>query len=900
MTTTRKLQASLTWLVIISSYTDITAIKVYDCADSNVRIQELDLLQPAACPSATWDFEVPEDRVVQLLQTDADVSVEGYQCLVTISSDATYCGGYDSITYSSVPTSWEEVLPISQKDCLKAAKVGTLRVGKKSFAVGLNEIMRTTFYSHGNATADGKCTAANFVSNGVTFTKHYELTRITIQLVTVWGTYTTEEARISFPHLDGLTAMFDKGYVFDAQHGAIAWDQQELGCGHQLSQIYRGKAELRKKREGDITGAIVMIADKITEQYIGLVLQAPVLACETICYNTQLRGVVACLLSENEDALNPRSFRPGFDQSAKDFGAQVAFQVLKGRIDTHRSFHEVATALCSLQRQLFHTKLQAIASGSGPYALLDLYGPGHAFTVAGAVAYVTTCVEKTAIKAEYPNCTAEIPVSINNTIFFIDPFTFVMNEVATIVPCSSVTPVKWKIAGQWKCSTPRMVDCQAPMRLNTTITLRQPTSDMTKGLGKGMYSPAQLLQHKAYMRALSSRGPATQKIANVFAKSVHGGTGFGIDDDDLFYITNSVGFMFFPLFYVVGRAYTYVIASLIIFYILKTLLCMLWRIVVVSRRRGCGWWLILALIDTGFVVAQSPFALIEQTITGLIQAATDDDESRAVRTMEANLQRARSKIRDASTAAKLTAHHAKEFASRKQVRMKNLARPIPSGTSHEAVTREVFEQRFPEHTPEYIDLIKIHDERKATEDRIRDEDSRADLDMLMTTLELIDHERDLAAMEASMIVRTSDGENIYSNDDAVEAEALLTAGKPTSQVRAVQFATVPPLRASEVFMARMADYQKQKAVQDFLQSPEAAQLSAKIEEEARAEKGTRDARDSPKRKRGPRPIPPPRPTSPTPPTPPPPSPPPLSSPRLTSGGEKPRKGRGKGAGHGGT
>jgi hypothetical protein len=84
-------------------------------------------------------------------------------------------------------------------------------------------------------------------------------------------------------------------------------------------------------------------------------------------------------------------------------------------------------ALCNLQRQIFHNKLQSVASGNGPYALLDLYGPGNSFVVAGAVAYITTCVELAATPASYSNCTAEIPV-------------------ATILPCSTITPVKWKIA----------------------------------------------------------------------------------------------------------------------------------------------------------------------------------------------------------------------------------------------------------------------------------------------------------------------------------------------------------------------------------------------------------------------------------------------------------------------
>jgi hypothetical protein len=149
--------------------------------------------------------------------------------------------------------------------------------------------------------------------------------------------------------------------------------------------------------------------------------------CERHCHNTQLKGIVVCLAKDNYDPLYNATFQETFVSDHEDFGAQMAYQFLKDRLQMHRSFHEVAMALCNLQRQIFHNKLQSVASGNGPYALLDLYGPGNSFVVAGAVAYITTCVELAATPASYSNCTAEIPV-------------------ATILPCSTITPVKWKIA----------------------------------------------------------------------------------------------------------------------------------------------------------------------------------------------------------------------------------------------------------------------------------------------------------------------------------------------------------------------------------------------------------------------------------------------------------------------
>jgi hypothetical protein len=209
----------------------------------------------------------------------------------------------------------------------------------------------------------------------------------------------------------------------------------------------------------------------------------------------------------------------------------------KDRLQMHRSFHEVAMALCNLQRQVFHNKLLAVASGNGPYALFDLYGPGHSFVVAGTVVYITTCVELMATPASYPNCTAEIPVIVDNLMYFADPINLVLHTVATILPCSTIPPVKWKIAGEWKCSTPDMINCPSPLQLNTSIVISEPYPQITVGLGCGLYSPAQMAIHRTLIRAIQAQRAATQIIATAYSESSVNGRSSIISSSDLNIIT---------------------------------------------------------------------------------------------------------------------------------------------------------------------------------------------------------------------------------------------------------------------------------------------------------------------------------------------------------------------------
>jgi hypothetical protein len=127
-----------------------------------------------------WDFSKPKNVTLQLLQTDGNVTVRAIQCLVTISADVTYCGYTDSITYSSVPTRWQDVQNIDADTCIKAAEKRVIKVGNKVFTVKKNVVHRETYFSHGNSTVGGHCQGEAFTSNNVYFCWHYKLTRIEI------------------------------------------------------------------------------------------------------------------------------------------------------------------------------------------------------------------------------------------------------------------------------------------------------------------------------------------------------------------------------------------------------------------------------------------------------------------------------------------------------------------------------------------------------------------------------------------------------------------------------------------------------------------------------------------------------------------------------------------------
>ncbi len=139
----------------------------------------------------------------------------------------------------------------------------------------------------------------------------------------------------------------------------------------------------------------------------------------------------------------------------------------------------------------------------------------------GTVAYVASCIAVEAQKADFQNCTKEIPVRVGNKTRFADPFTYILTDFPTVLPCSDLTPVRWYIAGKWYCATPKTQECRAPEKLNLTVHTYEPLGDLTEGLGKDIYSDSQKDQHLALMRTLQARDPILNSGAN---KAVIGAT----------------------------------------------------------------------------------------------------------------------------------------------------------------------------------------------------------------------------------------------------------------------------------------------------------------------------------------------------------------------------------------
>jgi hypothetical protein len=593
---------------------EVESLQAFDCNGNGTHYVALDLVEPASCPDPEKDYEEGVPIKIQLLQTDTSLPIQAYQCDIVVSKQVTHCG-FDSITYGVHWPAWEKSVETTVEDCRRLIKSKRLNYEGRTIDIELGRQEKHHFYSHGGLDRHGYCQRDDFVSEGMVFKQAYQLVILKVMVRNVRGVLDVSRGTVRFE--GGLTAVYRDQVLRDAFVGTIVWDMIDHNCTETVSEIYYGPAVLREKRAEppSLMEAIVMVEDNTTNRYAGLILKEAVRICELNCFGTQVTGLVVCLQRDLKGLLPKFSFRPAFNPQRIDTQTQLGYLHLNSHLHLHQKFEEVQADICQLDRRSMYQKLQAIAGADNRYALLDLFGPGHIILTSGATAYVTRCIPLEVTRSDYANCTEEIPVLAGGKLMFVDPLSWVLKDIPTVIPCSDVMPVRWKIHGEWYCATPKARSCPAPQKLNVTLGLHRDPFNFLSGLGGGIYTEEQLTQHQQYVLTTTSRTAVVAKVTYAATSYGYnqGHLGLTIAPDDVKLLSVEIAGFIMPFFYWMGDAWTFLMGFALVFVLCKTVLGVAIRLFVLYRRKGCGFWLLAALWDTLFILINIPVQIIKRT-----------------------------------------------------------------------------------------------------------------------------------------------------------------------------------------------------------------------------------------------------------------------------------------------
>jgi len=151
--------------------------------------------------------------------------------------------------------------------------------------------------------------------------------------------------------------------------------------------------------------------------------------------------------------------------------------------------------------------------------------------------------------------------------------------------------------------------------------------DLGAQLGNGLYSAEQLSAHRLFLRTYQARSPIVSKLAAGAIMSVDEAEsewlGLPFDLTDRRHLSELVSNIVDPAVELFGSHFSYIFTGVMVFAILKMLICLAIRLYVVGKHRGWGFWMCMATFDALVAVAILPVASIYRA-TVLADRALDD------------------------------------------------------------------------------------------------------------------------------------------------------------------------------------------------------------------------------------------------------------------------------------
>ena len=625
-------------IIIWGKRMNANAFTAYDCDSEQAKQAPVSLLAPGQCQDPPRKYREPLETEAQVIQYVPKVPLIGIRCKVTFTRTATRCG-ISHHTYGSHTYDIDRRFRVDATACELATKAKVINIHNSLAVVVMNDTAVTRFYSQGNLDSDGNCQwGDNFVRYDVTYSKAYEETvvKVTVEQVTGYRDDVTKQAH--FPLHPGHTvyASYGNGVLFDNALGTIVWevDPNYNACRHTVSLVYNGKVNLSLTQDhsspAGAPGDLVMVKSESTGQYLGIILKDPRPFCGAVMFQTQIKDLLIAILPTGYRPLSEATFKSHTNLAETDLAAQMSYAHLSAQLQHHDKLVSVWRAICLAERRAAEASLAAITAAEGRTPAHDLHGHGVHLQQAGAAAYVVECLPTEVTTRDEDNCTLEIPVIVigdndtdqvdrNDTTrwYYANPLSLNLQKIPTVVPCDPIAPIMWEIGGQWYCSMPNLVKCEAPIELDlrTNDAAKADSQiDFVEGVGIGPYSEEMWRMHRHRNLVLLAR-PATitkATIAAISNRRFPSSTALGAlyDDSDISFVQHLIGTSLVPMYRFFGQWGFYLTAFIMIAVVLKVLAGCGVRLYLLYRIRGCGLYLLCAIWHTAYIVLTTPLRAV--------------------------------------------------------------------------------------------------------------------------------------------------------------------------------------------------------------------------------------------------------------------------------------------------
>jgi hypothetical protein len=224
----------------------------------------------------------------------------------------------------------------------------------------------------------------------------------------------------------------------------------------------------------------------------------------------------------------------------------------------------------------------------------------------------------------------------NGTAMYVDLISYILETHAVPIKCTDVAPPRFNIGGRWYCLIENrgLSECHEPLTLPISPVDISQDQEEKWGLGRSIYSKEQLDAFHEFQMAAAVRAAYVADSSELaFSRRGPGGEwGLGLGGHAQAAIVDLVGLSFVPLYRFLGPASMLVILVLFFVTISRLVFTVLFRVIVIGKAKGCGFYLFGALLGCVYQLIISPLkwadnaaqSMAKRVELGLIEGAEDN------------------------------------------------------------------------------------------------------------------------------------------------------------------------------------------------------------------------------------------------------------------------------------
>ena len=455
MTTANQKAAMKNTLLILATTWQIlqllAAVKIlgFDCEKNTTKIAVFANKEISPCKQ-------PENKIntfnvmIQALQVKLYENLHVFHCLVTKLSIITYCGKF---SYASMQKNGliDEVLKISPETCEQMHKQKVFHYKDITFdGLEANTTKSTSFVEYGYIAPGATCDGVSFETKQGFYENAIMSSTIRIRLEDYQTIINKHHNSIYFE--DGQTCPIKGETCFSADKGTTIWENDNENCAEDtVDVIYEGVATA-VTTSGNQT---LKIGDAILVDTDKKIFAHEIVGISHLCYqkifNTNLPRVKILVK-------NP-TYGFFFKKSAEiiaqniDIGAYMnskIYYVTKKIYNTMQTiYEEIKFASCQMEHSILTNKLARIRHQKTTYGHVLTEDPGFVGITAGDATYILECSPVMVAVRSTDKCYQNLPITYNGKETFMETEGRTIVDMPSEIPCSPLTPPKFKIAGKW-------------------------------------------------------------------------------------------------------------------------------------------------------------------------------------------------------------------------------------------------------------------------------------------------------------------------------------------------------------------------------------------------------------------------------------------------------------------